>query len=195
MVILKTRHWWENSVAIVATSHPSCNPPKIISGWSKEIWFTNYQRALYLIRSIFVNYVWPWPTQIIFHRFVTNYAESGKGFKVEYEVTYEPQWTHSMGACGGTFKTENGLLTSPSYPENYRENADCIYLISQPNGTYINIKFMTMDISCMEENGTSDYVEIRDGNSGDSPLMGKFCGYLHRVPNFLQTSQSHLRIR
>ena len=54
---------------------------------------------------------------------------------------------------------------------------------------------MTMDISCHKENGTSDYVEMRDGNSEDSPLMGKICGGLYDVPDFVQTTQSHLRIR
>ena len=54
--------------------------------------------------------------------------------------------------------------------------ADSVYLISQPNGTYINISFISMDINCQDIFSTSDYIEIRDGNTKDSPLMEKFCG-------------------
>ena len=72
--------------------------------------------------------------------------------------------------------------------------ADCVYLISQPNGTYVNISFVSMDLICHSAAG-SDFIEMRDGNSGDSPLMGRFCGNGSNVPDFMQTTQNFLRIR
>jgi len=93
-------------------------------------------------------------------------------------------------ACGGTYSNASGFLSSPSFPNSYPELADCIYLISQPNGTFLNISFITIDIDCQ---GTpSDYIELRDGNSEESPLMGKFCG---NSSTSLTTTQNHLRIR
>ena len=76
--------------------------------------------------------------------------------------------------------------------------ADCVYLISQPNGTYVNISFLSMDIDCQKVQTSdglkADYIEMRDGNSEDSPLMARFCGNGSKVPEFMQT-QNHLRIR
>ena len=106
------------------------------------------------------------------------------------------KWSYNGGACGGSFTTPNGILTSPSYPENYPKNADCVYTISQPTGTVIHLNILTMDIkysdygydhyydykddydyhqyggvTCM-----TDYLEIRDGTSEQSPLIDGYCG-------------------
>ena len=92
--------------------------------------------------------------------------------------------------CGGNYSDASGALFSPSYPNAYPELADCIYLISQPSGTFINISFDTMDIDC--QGTTSDFIEMRDGSSRDSPLMGQFCG---KSSNPVMTTQNHLRVR
>ena len=73
--------------------------------------------------------------------------------------------------------------------------ADCFYLVSQPNGTYINVSFISMHIICQDLVAESDYIELRDGNFEDSPLMGRFCGHGSNVPEFLQTSKNVLWIR
>ena len=95
--------------------------------------------------------------------------------------------------CGGNYSGSSGVLTSPSYPNPYPELAHCIYLISQPNGTYVSISFTMMDIDCQ---GTpTDYIELRDGKTEDSLVMGRLCGNGNNIPNSMQTSQNHLRIR
>ena len=127
----------------------------------------------------------------LFHRFATNYAESGRGFKLEYEAANESQWSYSFGDCGSSFTTRNGLLTYPSYLDNSTKYADCTYVISKPNGTYLRVNFM--NITCRHGNG---YVEFKDGHSEDSPVMGrKICGSDDNVTVSLQTTQGHLRIR
>ena len=96
-------------------------------------------------------------------------------------------------ACGGTYSNGTGIMSSPSYPNQYPELAGCVYLISQPIGTYVNISFISLDIDCK---GTpSDYIEMRDGYSDGSPVMGRFCGNGSNVPAFMQTTQNHLRLR
>ena len=97
--------------------------------------------------------------------------------------------------CGGNYNNASGFMMSPSYPSPYPQMADCIYLISQPNGTYVNITFPHMDILCEDMYSTSDYIEIRDGNSSDSPVMGIFCGNNSNVPSFIQATKNHVRIR
>ena len=94
--------------------------------------------------------------------------------------------------CGGNFTNSSGLITSPSHPNSYPHNADCIYLISQPNGRYVNIFVEKADINCHADG--PDYLEMRDGQNEDSPLMIRFCGD-DKIPALIQSTQNYLRIR
>ena len=129
----------------------------------------------------------------IHFRFHSDSGTNEKGFQIEYNTK------ELFTACGGNYSNTTGIISSPSYPNDYPELADCVYLISQPNGTYVNISFITMDIDCQEvltsEDLTSDYIDMRDGSSEESPLMGRFCGNGSNVPDFMQTTQNHLRLR
>ena len=102
---------------------------------------------------------------------------------------------HNFTDCGGTYTNASGILVSPLHPKPYPHLAHCIYLISQPNGTYVNVSFITMDIVCQERHSTSDYIEMRDGNSKDSPLMGRFCGNGSNIFAFMISTKPHLRLR
>ena len=117
------------------------------------------------------------------------------------------------GACGGTFSSPNGTLTSPLYPNNYLNNADCTYIVSQQMGTYILISITDMDIEYTTDNydyyseypdyhqfdGITcyDYLEIRNGNSQDSELLGKYCGDSDALslPITIQTTREYLWLR
>ena len=94
---------------------------------------------------------------------------------------------YRIGESGGTFKIQNGILTSPSYPDNYPNNADWVYTISQPTGNIIMLTFHSMDIH------SSDYLEIRDGSSAASPLLGKIYG--NEIPAPIQSSQNQVWIK
>ena len=119
-------------------------------------------------------------------RFVSNQFDSGIGFQLKYNrIDF---------ACGGTFSNDSGLLTSPMYPNPYPA-ADCIYIISQPNGTFVNISFLSVDITCEDHASGTDFIEIRDGNSEGSPLIGKFCGNGTSIPPVMMSTQGNLRIR
>ena len=125
-------------------------------------------------------------SSLILSRFHSRQS-SKSGFRIEYMAS------KMSTACVGNFSDSTGSLTSPLYNASYPELMDCVYLVSQPNGMFINMSLPNVDISC---HGTpSDYVELRDGNTEDSPLMGSFCGNGGNIPNFMQTTQNHLRIR
>ena len=100
-----------------------------------------------------------------------------------------------ISECGGNFYNSSGSLVSPSYPDKYPHKLDCIYLVAQQKGTFINLSVITMDINCHETHSTSDHMEIRDGISEDSPLMARLCGNNDAGPKFMQTTQHYLRIR
>ena len=95
-------------------------------------------------------------------------------------------------ACGESYNSTSGVITSPSYPNDYPNNADCIYTISLPSGTVISLTTEMFDIEDDSECGY-DSLEIRDGSSEDSQSIGKFCGT--NMPTSLQSTQSNLWIR
>ena len=123
---------------------------------------------------------------------MSNHFENGPGFQLKYESSNVSQWGYHSGACGGKFTTPKGLLTSPSYPERYPDNADCVYSISQPAGTVILLNFLTMDV---ESDSTCrwDYLMVRDGPSEHSPLLEKLCG--NEIPAPFQSSQNNVWIK
>ena len=126
------------------------------------------------------------------HRFASNYYGTGLGFKLGYESTDITHWSYSYCECGGSFTTPNGRFSSPSYPEKYHKNADCVYTISQPTDTIIVLIIISIDIwmngipSCHY----SDYLEIRDGSSEGSPLLRKLCG--NEISPPIQATQNHV---
>ena len=87
----------------------------------------------------------------------------------------------------------SGLIVTPSYPNPYPPAKECTYLISQPNGTFVNMTVLDMDVDCHAAG--SDYIELWDGISEESPLIGKFCGNSDNIPAIIQTTQNHLWIR
>ena len=130
----------------------------------------------------------------LFHRFASNSWDSGLGFQIGYESSHATQWSYNYGACGGRFTATNGILTSPSYPDYYPDSAECVYTISQPMGTFIVITFHHMDIEFTQSDDTGeitgDYLEIRDGSTPASPLLGKLRG--RDVPTPFQSSQNQV---
>ena len=115
------------------------------------------------------------------------------------------------------FTTPSGIFTShPSYPENYPKNSDRVYTISQPTGTVIQLNILSMDIeyfnyeydyyygsddydfhqyggvTCM-----TDYLEIRDGTSEQSPLIDGYCGdgTVLSLPITIQTTKNNVWMR
>ena len=87
-----------------------------------------------------------------------------------------PPTTSAQKECGGAFTAPHGFLTSPSYPENYPNGADCTYIISQPNGTYANMTILDLDLEFTEDLffgfGCKDFLYIRDGDSEESDYLG-----------------------
>ena len=89
----------------------------------------------------------------------------------------------------------SGHLVSPSYPNHYPDGTDCKYIISQPFGIFLNFTIITMDIDCQKIGTGSDYIEMRDGISEASPLIGRWCGNRTNFPESMQTTQHNLMIR
>lgn len=135
---------------------------------------------------------------------MSNYFESRSGFQLEYSPTSVSAWSYSGGMCGGNFTSENGILTSPNFPENSPHNANCVYIISVPNGTYVNLKILVLEFNMKFIEGNTnicplrDCLEIKDGPSEQSRELidgGYPSSPRQEMPVGAQSTQNHLWIR
>ena len=100
--------------------------------------------------------------------------------------------TSSSATCGGSYGSLSGAIESPSYPNPYPDNADCIYTISLPTGTVIGLSTEVFNVEYVSD-CRYDSLEIRDGGSEYSPSLGKFCGT--DLPSSIQSTQNHMWMR
>ena len=139
------------------------------------------------------------------HRFRTDGSVVLPGFRMTYTrvtaaeieppVVGAPVATIPQTTCGGTLTGSRGVLTSPNYPNNYANGINnCVFTISQPSGTRILLRVVDFRLEGGSSRCPFDYVEIRNGNSERSPLIGKFCGS-RRPPSVIRSTHNHLRIR
>ncbi|XP_065602462.1 deleted in malignant brain tumors 1 protein-like [Cyrtonyx montezumae] len=75
--------------------------------------------------------------------------------------------------CGGLISNSSGILQSPNHPENYPNNADCVWEIQVENNFRVMLTFR--DIAMQSSRCQYDYIEIYDGPPHSSPLLGRIC--------------------
>ena len=119
----------------------------------------------------------------VFVRFKTDHSVSHTGFRISY-----------VTSCGGTFTEATGLVTSPYHPNPYPSGRQCDYLIAQPMGMTIRVAFIDFEIEG-SYNCAYDYLEIRDGDNGNSSLVGKYCGDPSLQPDPIQSTHNYLWLR
>lgn len=108
-------------------------------------------------------------------------AASRQGFKAIYRAV-----------CGGQIRTNQGTIQSPKYPHGYPSNTKCTWTISLPEHFRVAIRFNALDI----EGHTKciyDYLQIYDGPSETSSVLGRFCG--KNLPGELKGNSSQLTIQ
>lgn len=83
----------------------------------------------------------------------------------------------------------SGFIETPFYPMDYPPSFRCEWLISAPTGHQIELKILNFTLEesyeCQE-----DYLEIRNGMTRESPLIGKFCG--ETIPRLIPSFTNHL---
>ncbi|KAH8296515.1 hypothetical protein KR054_007352 [Drosophila jambulina] len=85
--------------------------------------------------------------------------------------------------CGGTFTNIFGYIKSPNWPLQYGESQNCEWFIRAPLGHRLElvVKNFTLE-DPLDDDGDcrTDWLEIRNGDSESSPLIGRYCG--SRIP-------------
>ncbi|XP_022059555.2 bone morphogenetic protein 1-like isoform X1 [Acanthochromis polyacanthus] len=105
----------------------------------------------------------------------------GKGFSAVYEAI-----------CGGDVERESGQIQSPNYPDDYQSNKVCVWKITVAEGFDVGLSFQSFEIE-RHDSCAYDYVEVRDGGSESSPLLGRFCGY--DKPDDIKSSSNQLWLK
>ncbi|XP_013102687.2 dorsal-ventral patterning protein tolloid [Stomoxys calcitrans] len=105
-----------------------------------------------------------------------------RGFTADFEVV-----------CGGDINlTSDRRIDSPNYPLEYFPDKECIWRITVPENHQVALKFQSFELE-NHDNCIYDYVEIRDGNSTDSELIGIFCGY--KLPPNIKTNGNQMYLK
>ena len=121
------------------------------------------------------------------------------GFRLEYtavEADDTNTTTNSSTVCGGLLEDSQGQFASPNMDGNgyYGNNLDCEWVI-MANNTSDRIKIVFMSFS-VEYHSTCgyDYVEVRNGGTSDSQLVGKYCGVNHPEPFTSSSYQLYIKL-
>lgn len=103
------------------------------------------------------------------------------------DIGFKANYTSSV--CGQNFTDDQGLITSPLHPFEYR-NMKCVWHIIVSSDKVIEFKFSLLDMeNCW--NCRCDFVEFRDGDNSSSPLIGRFCGR-NEIPPKIKTKTNQL---
>ncbi|XP_016988568.1 cubilin homolog [Drosophila rhopaloa] len=117
-------------------------------------------------------------------KFVSDSSDSEGGFELSYSF-------EERGQCGGRIISSSGELTSPDYPANYSAGLDCDWHLNGAIGQLLELQLEIFDLE-MSPNCSSDYLEIRNGGSMNSPLIGHFCG--RNIPTRIPTYTHEVRL-
>lgn len=96
--------------------------------------------------------------------------------------------------CGGDLflNQTSGRLESPNYPLSYRPNQECVWRIRVDATHQVALSFHSFDLES-HDSCSFDYVEVREGNSNKSPLIGVYCGF--GIPENIRTNGSEMWVR
>ncbi|XP_044280900.1 CUB and sushi domain-containing protein 2-like [Varanus komodoensis] len=103
----------------------------------------------------------------------------------EGNVVWDNAVLRCEAPCGGHLTSASGMILSPGWPGFYKDSLNCAWVIEAQPGYPIKITF---DRFKTEVN--YDTLEVRDGKSYSSPLIGIYDGT--QVPQFLISTSNFL---
>ncbi|KAG9281076.1 inactive serine protease PAMR1 isoform X2 [Astyanax mexicanus] len=105
--------------------------------------------------------------------------------KGQYCSECRPGWSGGdCMTCGGVIRKRQGHLVLESYPTNAR----CEWTLQVDRPFTIELKFMMLSLE-FDHSCRYDFVEVRDGDSINSRVIGRFCGN-ERPPPIQSTGNS-----
>uniref|UniRef100_A0A667WX46 CUB and Sushi multiple domains 2 n=1 Tax=Myripristis murdjan TaxID=586833 RepID=A0A667WX46_9TELE len=99
------------------------------------------------------------------------------------------QWNSSIPSCivpcGGNLTQRTGTILSPGFPEPYLNSLNCVWKITVPEGSGIQIQVISF---VTEQNW--DSLEVFDGGDNTDTMLGSFSGTT--VPALLNSTSNQL---
>uniref|UniRef100_A0A673BJS4 CUB and Sushi multiple domains 2 n=1 Tax=Sphaeramia orbicularis TaxID=375764 RepID=A0A673BJS4_9TELE len=99
------------------------------------------------------------------------------------------QWNSSIPSCivpcGGNLTSRTGTILSPGFPEPYLNSLNCVWKITVPEGSGIQIQVISF---VTEQNW--DSLEVFDGGDNTDTMLGSFSGTT--VPALLNSTSNQL---
>ncbi|XP_072941839.1 cubilin-like [Epargyreus clarus] len=117
---------------------------------------------------------------------------SESGFRCECTVQYSgPLCQLTSKPCGGVLDEEEGSIAYPISNTTYKHNSRCAWVIHTTPDKVINVTFSKFNL----ENHTDclyDFLQIHDGRSSASQLIGRFCGSTYPNGGHILSSHNYL---
>ncbi|XP_034008391.1 deleted in malignant brain tumors 1 protein-like isoform X2 [Trematomus bernacchii] len=113
--------------------------------------------------------------------FRTDGSVVGQGFNADF-ISSLPE--SSASPCGGSLYG-SGSFSSPNHPNNYHDNANCVWQLSAAHDQRI---FLSFDYLQLENCCDCDYINVYDGPSVNSRFLGKVCNDSRQQSTFYSTS-------
>ena len=98
-------------------------------------------------------------------------------FKERCSPNHNPEANKNIVLSGNS-----GTINSPLLPTN---NLECHWTITVPSGHRIKLSFSVFHLGAIEAQTDCekvDHVKVRDGNHGNDPAFGTFCGNVAPSP-------------
>ncbi|XP_078037937.1 cubilin [Augochlora pura] len=115
--------------------------------------------------------------------FHSDSAGQDSGFQIHYSTI------EGIPGCNGVYTNHVGSITLPTYLSSYHENMECDWRIQMPAGERVQITWSKFDLE-NSNNCRFDFIEIYDGPTNESPLMGRYCGTT--LPPSLKSTSNEL---
>ncbi|GAB0191955.1 deleted in malignant brain tumors 1 protein-like [Grus japonensis] len=103
-----------------------------------------------------------------------------RGFRAYYSSFLSSGSTTGTGSCGGLLQGLSGTVQSPGYPSSYPNSARCVWRI-QLWELDRRVELQFLDVELEGNSCQYDAIEVYDGGSPESLLLGTVCRNDHRI--------------
>ncbi|KAJ8980749.1 hypothetical protein NQ317_013754 [Molorchus minor] len=93
------------------------------------------------------------------------------------------------GGCKYEISVPYGKFGSPNYPDYYPQKKDCVWHFTTTPGHRVKVFFETFEMESHQE-CSYDHLDVYDGDSPDTPSLGRFCG--SKLPHNIVSSGNQL---
>ncbi|XP_010186719.1 PREDICTED: tolloid-like protein 1, partial [Mesitornis unicolor] len=107
-------------------------------------------------------------------------------------VLHENKHDCKEAECEQKIHSPNGIITSPNWPDKYPSRKECTWEISATPGQRVKLIFNEFEIEQHQE-CAYDHLEVFDGESEKSPILGRLCG--NKIPEPLIATGNKMFLR